>query len=167
MSESPDLEATEEIPRSSMYDAMLRLAMEPSKREADVRLSEQWTPMPAAELANLLPQWNINAHHNSGFMAAVYRGRQTQPDREVAVKVLRPELRANEEARARFHREGEILAKLVHSNVVQVLEYGDAGADDSAISYLVMVFVHGTSLAERIKHEALPVPLALSLMKQL
>src|SRR6266545_3030462 len=59
-----------------------------------------------------------------GGMGAVYKARQVHLDRVVALKMIRADLGAGEEERARFHTEAEAVARLQHPNIVQVYEVG-------------------------------------------
>ena len=79
----------------------------------------------------------------TGGMAAVYRGRDTALDREVAVKLLHPHLASRPESRARFSREARAGARLSHPGIVEIYDYsGDAAPE----SYLVTEFVQGRTL---------------------
>jgi serine/threonine-protein kinase len=76
-------------------------------------------------------------------MAAVYRGRDTALDREVAVKLLHPHLASAPESRARFSREARAVARLSHPGIVEIFDY----AGDTAVeSFLVTEFVRGRTL---------------------
>jgi serine/threonine-protein kinase len=76
-------------------------------------------------------------------MAAVYRGRDTALDREVAVKLLHPHLASAPESRARFSREARAVARLSHPSIVEIFDY----AGDTAVeSFLVTEFVRGRTL---------------------
>jgi tRNA A-37 threonylcarbamoyl transferase component Bud32 len=78
-----------------------------------------------------------------GGMGAVYRARDMRLDRLVAVKVVRAELIGDPEARRRFRREAQIVAKLQHPGIVAIFDYGTL-ADGAA--YLVMELVRGEDL---------------------
>jgi eukaryotic-like serine/threonine-protein kinase len=93
-----------------------------------------------------------------GSMATVYLARERELGRLVAVKVLLPGRAADETARRRFEREARASASLVHPNVVQVFRFGRL-PDETP--YLVMRFVKGRTLEERLKAEG-PLPVDLS-----
>ncbi|HVI92460.1 MAG TPA: serine/threonine-protein kinase, partial [Anaeromyxobacter sp.] len=76
-------------------------------------------------------------------MAAVYRGRDTALDREVAVKLLHPHLASAPESRARFSREARAVARLSHPGIVEIYDYAGETAPES---YLVTEFVRGRTL---------------------
>ncbi len=81
----------------------------------------------------------------SGGMATVYRGTDVVLNRDVAIKVMHPHLAARADARARFSREAQAIARLHHPNVVDVYDFSQ-GDDDTA--YLVTEFVQGITLSE-------------------
>jgi hypothetical protein len=85
-----------------------------------------------------------------GGMGAVYRARDMRLDRLVAVKVVRAELLGDLEARHRFRREAQIVARLQHPSIVAIFDYGtlpDGGA------YLVMELVRGEDLRHVLLRE--------------
>ena len=76
-------------------------------------------------------------------MAAVYRGRDTALDREVAVKLLHPHLASSAEARARFSREARAVARLSHPSILEIFDYS---GDDAPEAFLVTEFIRGRTL---------------------
>ena len=97
-----------------------------------------------------------------GGMATVYLATDVKHRRQVAVKVMRPELAATLGAE-RFLREVEIAAQLSHPHILPVHDSGDAGG----VLYYVMPYVEGESLHERIRREnALPVDEALRIARE-
>jgi len=78
-----------------------------------------------------------------GGMGVVYRAREARPPRRVALKVIAPELAADENFRERFERESELAATIEHSHVLPVYRVGDEGG----LLYLVTRYVDGTDLA--------------------
>ena len=96
----------------------------------------------------------LGARIGRGGMGAVYRARQHSVDRDVAVKVISPDLKANETATRRFLREARLTAKLGHPNVVSVVDFGET---DDGLLYLAMELLDGRTLREVIAAEA-PLP---------
>ncbi len=84
------------------------------------------------------------------------------PGKQVAIKVLHTEV-TNGEVLARFRREAEIASKLGHPNIVTVLDFN---ALDDGTPYLVLEYLVGESLWDRMRHGALPLEFALSLTRQ-
>ena len=81
-----------------------------------------------------------------GGMAVVYRAIDAMLDRNVAVKILLPEISNKEKLLKRFSREAKTLANLSHSNIVKVLDYGDFEGSP----YLVLEFISGGTLSSRL-----------------
>jgi len=95
-------------------------------------------------------------------MATVYLAEDLKHKRQVAVKVLHPELAAAI-GPARFIREIEIAAKLTHPHILMLIDSGEA----DGFLYYVMPYVSGESLRDRLKREgALPVDEAIRLLDQ-
>jgi len=89
-----------------------------------------------------------------GGMGQVYRGIDEQLDREVAVKVIRPEARMHERSRARFRREARMLSRLEHPNICRVYDYVEG--EDQERDYLVLELVRGQSLAQLLEEDPPP-----------
>jgi eukaryotic-like serine/threonine-protein kinase len=82
-----------------------------------------------------------------GGMAQVYRARDRQLDRPVALKVLFPELSVDRAFVERFRREAQAAANLSHPNIVPVFDWGE----DEGTYFIVMELVDGTSLADMLR----------------
>ena len=110
-------------------------------------------------------RYRIEEFRGGGGMAKVYRGVDITLDREVAVKLINPELRSDAEFDARFHREARIASQLSDPNIVVVHDFG---LDPTHGPYLVMEFLQGLSLRERLSTEGpLPFKAGLQLAGQL
>lgn len=113
----------------------------------------------------LLDQFRIEEAIGAGGMGAVYRARQTTLGRDIAIKILHPDMAANPEAVRRFHREARISTALDHPNVVRVFLFGQL--PDGSL-YLVMELLRGRTLAELMRVEPhLSVPRALHIATQI
>jgi hypothetical protein len=98
-----------------------------------------------------------------GGMGSVFKAKQTQLDRLVALKVIRPAALRSQGALERFQREARLAARLDHANIVTVYDNGEC----NGIHYLVMELIDGTDLAHMVKqHGSLPVPLACACIRQ-
>ena len=98
-----------------------------------------------------------------GGMGVVYRARDTKLNRDVALKVL-PDLFANDTDRlARFTREAQTLASLNHPNIAHIHGLEESGG----VRALVMEFVEGEDLSQRLARGAIPVDEALPIAKQI
>jgi tRNA A-37 threonylcarbamoyl transferase component Bud32 len=92
--------------------------------------------------AHLGDRYEVLGFLSRGGMGAVYRARQKQPARVVAMKVLRGGTLASATDRKRFEREAQAVAELKHPAIVPVYEYGDVGG----LPYFTMEFVEGRDL---------------------
>ncbi len=100
-----------------------------------------------------LGPYEIIALLGAGGMGEVYRARDTRLDRTVAIKVLPPHLSEDAEAQRRFEREARAVSSLSHPHICTLYDVGRH--EDS--SYLVMEYLEGETLADRLKRGALPV----------
>lgn len=94
-----------------------------------------------------------------GGMGVVYRARQPSLDRDVALKVIRPERLFFVGARARFQREVESTARLTHPGIVSIFSVGGTG--DGGVPYFAMELLEGESLATVIARLADRAPESL------
>ncbi|MEO1440840.1 MAG: serine/threonine-protein kinase, partial [Chloroflexota bacterium] len=98
-----------------------------------------------------------------GGMAAVYKAYHENTSRNVAIKVMLPDIALDESFRARFEREAKTLAGLQHVHILPVFDYGRK--DD--FSYLVMPFLPGKTLADKINQQQLTLTETASIFRQL
>jgi len=95
-------------------------------------------------------------------MGAVYKARQTKLDRLVAIKILPPEVARDPAFAERFTREARSLAKLNHSNIVTVYDFGET----DGLYYISMEFVDGKNVRQLLDAGELPATLALKIVPQ-
>jgi Tol biopolymer transport system component len=100
-----------------------------------------------------LGPYEILASAGAGGMGEVYRARDTRLDRTVAIKVLPSHLSSNPEVRQRFDREARTISSLSHPHICAL---HDVGHQDG-IDYLVMEFLEGETLTDRLSRGPLPV----------
>ncbi len=112
--------------------------------------------------AALADRYAIERELGSGGMATVYLATDLKHDRQVAIKVLRPELAATLGAE-RFLREVQVTANLQHPHILPLFDSGEA----EGLLYYVMPYVEGESLRTRLDREGeLPVPEAVRVLKE-
>lgn len=98
-----------------------------------------------------------------GGMGAVFLARDLKLDRQVAIKVLPPELAVRPELRERFLRETRTAASFSHPNIVSV----HAVEETPGLLFFVMGFIEGETLTQRVKRQGpLPVPEALRVLQE-
>src|SRR4051812_38247386 len=121
-------------------------------------------PPLAEQLSAVLgDRYVVRREVGAGGMATVFLAEDVKHQRLVAIKVLRPELAASLGA-DRFLREVRITAQLNHTNILPLLDSGDA----DGLLYYVMPFVEGETLRERLAREKqLPVNDALRLTSEI
>ncbi len=100
-----------------------------------------------------LGPYEILAPLGAGAMGEVYRARDTRLDRTVAVKVLLSDLSRSEPVRQRFEREARTISSLSHPHICALYDVGN----QDGVEYLVMEFLEGETLADRLSRGSLPV----------
>src|SRR5579864_6598220 len=113
-------------------------------------------PMTVAPGATLGP-YSVIGLLGKGGMGEVYRARDKRLNREVAIKVLRAEISSDQSSRLRLEREARSLSSLSHPNICAIFDVGH----ESGIDYLVMEYLEGITLANRIRRNPLPLAEAL------
>ncbi len=98
-------------------------------------------------MGSVVGHYKITASLGEGGMGAVYQGVDLMLEREVAVKMLRPELARQPQVVERFRSEAVTLAKLNHPNIATLYEFFRQGDD----FFMVMEFVHGETLERLIR----------------
>ncbi len=97
-------------------------------------------------------KYRLESVLGEGGMAVVYRATQLNIDRTVVLKVMQWQLRGNERAIKRFEQEAKFTAKVNHPNVVSVF---DVGFLHGGQPYLVMEYINGESLRDRLEREGM------------
>jgi serine/threonine protein kinase/Tol biopolymer transport system component len=104
-----------------------------------------------------LGPYEILSSLGSGGMGEVYRARDTRLERTVAVKVLPAQLSASAESRQRFEREARTISQLSHPHICALYDVGH----QNGVDYLVMEYLEGETLAERLAKGPLTLELTL------
>ena len=109
----------------------------------------------------LSDRYSVERELGRGGMATVYLAHDLKHDRQVAIKVLRPDLAAAL-GPERFHREIKIAAQLQHPNILPLHDSGEA----DGLLYYVMPYVEGQSLRDKLAREGeLPIGDAVRLLR--
>ena len=138
-------------------------------------------PPPIAELAPLFPQLDILELIGKGGMGAVYKARQKELDRVIALKILPPGIGDDPAFAGRFAREAKALAKLNHPGIVTLYEFGQVGAHGvtrptgsqpstlnlQPLYYFLMEFVDGVNLRQLLHAGRIAPREALAIVPQI
>ena len=115
------------------------------------------------EIGSTLGVYQVTAAIGAGGMGEVYKARDTKLDRDVALKIL-PDAFVNDPERlARFQREAKVLASLNHPNIAAIYGLEDEGESPA----LVLEYVEGPTLQDRIAQGPIPLDDALPIARQI
>lgn len=119
---------------------------------------------PGASRYQMVGKYRILAHIATGGMGAVYKAFDPQAERVVALKLLAPEpIAAHPQLLERFRREAQHGGRLRHENIVTLHEFGEA----AGAYYLVMEFVEGVDLYQRLREGRLDAAEARTILVQM
>jgi serine/threonine-protein kinase len=134
-----------------------RLVISPSSiSAADLRIRIQ---------SSLGSSYALGERIGAGGFAEVFKARDNRLKRDVAIKVLRPEIGLTPGMLDRFRREAETVAALRHPHIVPIYDIGDG----EGVAYLIMPFIAGKSLREEMQaggSKALPIAEAVRILRE-
>ena len=153
------------IPREAREGLCPSCALEAVAAPTEAGLPpESRHPPPAREtVAAALPQFEILELIGQGGMGSVFKARQPQLNRLVALKILPTDPARDPKFNDRFLREAQALARLNHPNIVTVHDFGQAGD----FLYLVMEYVDGASLRQLLRERRLLPEEALAIVPRI
>jgi serine/threonine protein kinase len=132
----------EPLPTESTDRLCPRCQSDPGRKTPPNCAGIRPAPPTPAEIAQSFPQLEILELLGHGGMGMVYKARQPRLNRFVALKILAPELSGDPAFAERFSREARSLAKLNHSNIVGIFDFGQA----AGFYYFLMEYVEGANL---------------------
>src|SRR6266567_6170055 len=130
------------------------------------RANAEWrynTPKMSLSPGTKLGPYEIQALLGAGGMGEVYRANDKRLDRTVAIKVLPSHLSSDRDRIQRFEREARTISSLNHPNICALYDVGT----ESSVTFLVMEFLQGETLADRLLRGALPIKEALKIGKEI
>src|SRR5579862_98311 len=138
---------------------------EAAKSGADLTATpaERFAAPAIADLAKHFPQLEIQTLLGKGGMGAVYKARQVALDRMVALKILPPESGRDPHFAERFTREARALARLNHSHITTVYEFGESGG----YFFFLMEYVDGVNLRQALRSKTMTPEQALAIVPQI
>jgi serine/threonine protein kinase/Leucine-rich repeat (LRR) protein len=131
----------------------------PMPPDSDVRLAFL-TPAKSADEMGRLGSYRVLRKLGAGGMGIVFLAEDVQLKRQVALKILHPEVAARRGARERFLREAQAAATLEHEHIVTIFQVGQ----ESGVPFFAMQLLKGMSLEDRLRHaEGVRPPALLSI----
>jgi eukaryotic-like serine/threonine-protein kinase len=118
---------------------------------------------PGTLIGQTVSRYRILEEVGQGGMGVVFRARDEQLERDVAVKILPLRMFPDQRARNRFHREARVLAKLNHPNIAMAFDYGE----QDGIHCLVTEFVGGMTIDAKLANGPLTEKTVIQLGIQL
>jgi serine/threonine-protein kinase len=110
------------------------------------------------------PRYHVESLLGSGGMGKVYKARDRELDRTVAIKVLRPDLMTDAMAMQRFKHELLLASSISHPNILRIHDLGEY----NGVKFITMAYVDGGDLTQVMRKEGrLPLERVLKIMKQL
>jgi serine/threonine protein kinase len=122
-----------------------------------------FVPPAPAELAPMFPQLEVMGLIGQGGMGAVYKARQKELDRVVALKILPPDIGQDAAFAERFTREAKALARLDHPGIVTIHDFGRA----TGLYFFVMEYVDGVNLQQLLHGGRVSAREALAIVPQI
>src|SRR5271167_1739757 len=113
----------------------------------------------ALPVGTKLGPYEIIGQLGAGGMGEVYRAKDTRLDRTVAIKVLPSHLSSDAELKQRMEREAKAISALQHANICTLHDIGSQDGTD----YLVMEYLEGQTLADRLAKGPLPIDQVLKI----
>ena len=110
-----------------------------------------------------LGPYEITAPIGAGGMGQVYKARDTRLDRTVAIKILPALLASDPQFRERFDREARVISQLDHPNICALHDVGQ----HNGTAYLVMPYLEGETLEDRLQRGAIPADAAVPIATQI
>jgi eukaryotic-like serine/threonine-protein kinase len=110
-------------------------------------------------------KYRIEELLGSGGMCDVYRGTHIHMGKQVAIKILKPQLAVDPAIARRFEQEARAASRIHHPNAINVMDYG---IGEGNTPFIVMEYVNGITLGELIRqHGALPIERAANILRQI
>jgi serine/threonine protein kinase len=118
--------------------------------------------MPSLEPGAVVGPYRIERLLGAGGMGQVYQATDTRLGRLVALKVLAPELANAADFQSRFEREARTISQLEHHHICALYDIGN----QDGLGYLVMQYLDGETLADRLERGALPIEESVAIAAQ-
>lgn len=118
--------------------------------------------MAASLVGQKLGKYDVTKLIGHGGMATVYKAHQSDIERNVAIKVLPPHPGQDDQFVERFRLEARTIARLQHPHILPLYDYGD----ENGVLYLVMAYIDGGSVSDRVRRGLVPPREVETILKQ-
>src|SRR5436190_3726144 len=153
-----------ELPHASEAPTLLGAAPRSPSRPASRIAASNWGGALLLEIGSVLAnRYELLEMLGEGGMGAVYKARDSELDRVIALKVIRPELASNAEILQRFKQELVLARQVTDRNIIRIFDLGES----DGIRFITMEYVEGTSLYQTLREQGkLPVKEAVEITEQ-
>jgi serine/threonine protein kinase len=160
-----------DAPQGVCAECLMKAGFGTETGDSGATAQARFTPPTLEELAAVFPQFEVLSFIGQGGMGAVYKARQKQLDRIVALKILPPSIGQDPAFAERFAREARAMARLNHPGIVTIYDFGQAqtGGDRvrAELYYFIMEFVDGVSLRQLLQAGRVAPREALAIVPQI
>ncbi len=129
----------------------------------DFGIEREFYSFPPEALGEALPEFTVTRLVGKGSMGIVYEARRKADGARIALKVLPPSLTLTERTLARFLREGRVMSRVEHEDIVRFLGQGHGLAGGVRLYWFAMEFVDGVTMQERLAIGPMPVARACAI----
>src|SRR6266581_3478713 len=112
-------------------------------------MAEESTNKPAARRTERIGKYESVGHIATGGMGVIYKARDVDLDRLVALKILPPDMAAQQTTLIRFYREAKAAARLRHENIVAIFDVGES----NGTHFIALEYIEGTDLQDYINRK--------------
>lgn len=165
LSDGPDAPLVDEVVRriAQRADSSALFLGEGPASDHEVAIAQYLAPAQGPNEIGWLGAYRVLRVLGSGGMGTVFEADDTQLQRRVALKVMKPALAANPRAQQRFLREARACAAITHDHIVTIYQVGE----ERGVPFLAMQFLEGTSLDTLLQASGrLPIAQVLSIGRQ-
>lgn len=142
---------------------LLKRGLETNTGVASAAEATAWVPPQVEELAERFPELELTRLLGRGGMGAVYLARHRHLGREVALKILPPEISHDPAFTRRFAQEAQAMARLNHPNIVTIYDFGQR----AGLYFFAMEYIDGLSLRQLLDGGRVSAKEALAIVPQI
>src|SRR5215472_19211810 len=151
------------LPAVNTPDPGATMAMETQGTWAQPTFPQDYSQISLQPGAMLAGRYQIVKMLGEGGMGAVYRAHDIELEREVAIKVIRPELARNAQVLQRFKQELILARQVTHRNIIRIFDFGQS----EGVRFITMEFIEGEDVAQMLSRRGkVPAQEAVAIITQ-